>query len=589
MNAKAFKGLRIGAWAIFGLLSSLIIAESATPTDASGRQSFSFSQLVADFINLISPTKQAETLKPTGITAATSSRMATLEDGTKAYLFNEDEAIVGTTKLYTYSLTYPEQKADNYETEVKLEFVVTPGKDSFTHNLNTAGKSGVLRIIPLMEGDYTFRLTDASGNVATSSFTAKKRIVPKDITSDVSTFNLKVHELAQYRFKLSFGDLNPDGEEPSHYLARYWDPKLTPFTSSDESVFKVEDGGLLEGIGVGDAWLKYKDRNLCRITVAGNYEVPNIASLKASSSKTTLAPLDYDYPGYGGQLSAKFYDALGNEIVSSEPIGYESEDPLIAKVDEKGFVSGYRKSGNTRVKVYLQRNPSIYDYVSFSSSPALPTKATIQAKCGDEVLPLSGGSVHNGSSIELSADFEPINTSDKRLHVTLSDASKATLANNDSNTPSIAIHGEGEFSFTVMSIGLGETSKKTYSLFLEPRQAIEPSDMGDFHAFIRKAAGHFLLFFVTGIFGGLAFLWTFFRKKKWGKFASAGLAVGSGILLASLSEAIQAIPALHRGASFMDVLIDALGFFIAVAIVLGIYCLVRYLKDRKQDKESPKE
>lgn len=583
-QAKATRVVKILSWVGFGLLSSLIIAESCVPTDASGKQSFSFSKIMADIINAITPTKKAVTLEPTGVTSTATSRNATI-DGKVVSLFEPEEAIVGTTKLYSYTLTYPEMTADIYDSSVKFEFLSTPGEDSYTHTFTTGKTGGALRIIPLLEGEYRFRLLDAVGHESIQSFTAKKRIAPKQIKGGVDAFSLRAGEYGYYPFELTFGDMTVEGEEVSHYLARYWDASLTKFTSSNPAVFTVEDGGLLHGVSSGIADLLYEGKTLAHIDVAGDY-LSKVASIELTASKETLSPLDYDYEGYGAQIDVSYYDAEHHLLDVNEPLVYSSEDELIAKVDEHGFVSGYRKNGSTRVKVSLAGHPEIYAYQSFQSVPAQATSVEIKALSGGKTLPLTGASLKAGDSISFSATFLPINTADKRLHVDIGTQKNVQVINNDTNTPSLSFLDGGDFTFTVSSLTLGEQGAVTYSCNVAARQAIEDKDMTQFHQFIRKAAGHFMLFFVTGLFGTLAFILTFFPNKKWGMFASSGLTLLSGVALAGISEAIQAIPALRRGATFEDVLIDSSGYLFAVLLVLGVYALVRFLVNRKHKNKE---
>ncbi|MDY6391340.1 MAG: VanZ family protein [Bacilli bacterium] len=583
MGRKLYLTAKWGSWIAFSLLSGLIIAESCVPTGASGKQSFSFSQMLADIINFFTPEKTAVTLDPSGITTTTSSRTATLEDGTKVNLFENDEAIIGTTKLYNYTLTYPKEKADLYNSGVKMKFISTPGEKSYTYNFNSTSKGGTVRIIPLMEGDYTFTLTDASGHEARETFHAHPRGVTKDIQAEVDNFSLSAGEYAYFPFSLSFGDLSVE-EGTSHYLERYFDPSLTPFSSSDESIFKVAPGGLIEGVGVGEAWLRYKEKDVCKVTVDGAYE-SKVASLEVSASKSGLSPLDYDY-AYGAQIGVTYHDELGNALDVDEPLIYESEDELIAKVDRKGFVSGYRKQGETRVKVSLASDPEIFAYVPFISAPAKPESVTIKATSGGKAVPLTGGTLKAGTSISFSASYLPINTSDTRLHVDTMGYSNISVTNNDTNTPSLSLLSGGSVSFRVYSVGLGEASAVTYRLEVEAMQTIDDKDMTEFHQFIRKAAGHFSLFFVTGIFGTLAFILTVFEKRKWGIYAATGIAAVTGFALAGISELLQGIPALRRGSSFEDVMIDSVGFWIAAALTLGVCLLVRFILAHKKKKQE---
>ena len=66
------------------------------------------------------------------------------------------------------------------------------------------------------------------------------------------------------------------------------------------------------------------------------------------------------------------------------------------------------------------------------------------------------------------------------------------------------------------------------------------------------------------------------------------VSMGIGSFIAILSECIQAIPSLHRGASPLDVLIDVVGYSLFVFGYL-IYVLIRYLRNKKKSKSKESE
>lgn len=111
-----------------------------------------------------------------------------------------------------------------------------------------------------------------------------------------------------------------------------------------------------------------------------------------------------------------------------------------------------------------------------------------------------------------------------------------------------------------------------------------------FHVFLRKLAGHFCLFMLTGIFGFLSFTFVFLHdKKQWIISLSCLLC---GFLLACTSESIQYfIP--RRYMMWSDIGLDFAGFAFAVFLMWLIFYLVGRKKlkkaqqDLKKDAESP--
>ena len=100
-------------------------------------------------------------------------------------------------------------------------------------------------------------------------------------------------------------------------------------------------------------------------------------------------------------------------------------------------------------------------------------------------------------------------------------------------------------------------------------------DIETIKAFIRKAIGHFALFLLMGVFSTLTYYY-FIRKKLYAII----ITIIVGVLSATISELLQAIPA-DRNPSFNDILIDLLGYIIAV-IGIGLLCYLPYYIKRKK-------
>lgn len=603
-KGRVRKIIQISCWSVFGLLSTVTLIESCIPSSASGFRSRSLSQIIADIINSIAPSKPALEVAPESLTLTPTVSKATLDNGETANLFDENEAIVGTTKMFTYKLTYQtEPKPDLYDSSIDLKFIKTPGEGSFTHTLTTGKDGGALRIIPTKEGEYEFTLTDAAKHVATFSFTAKQRIAPKEIKTNVESLSVKKGQVTRLPFAMSLGNLKRDDGSVDHYLARYYDRSKAVFTSSAPAVFSVSGGGLIKGLSDGEGDLLYEGKRVCHVFVAGTFE-SKVASINVSSAITTISPLDYDY-SYGHLLTVTCFDSLGKEVEPEEPLLFSSSDPLVAKVDDDhleevdgaltsvkgGFVSGYRNLGEASVTVALASNPTIKASHNFTSTKVDPTSVTVKAQSGNTEILATGSSIQAGNAITLTSSFEPKNASNTALHVTVSDISIAQVLNNDTNNPSISLLKDGSLTFKVSSVALGEDTGSVFVVTVTARPQIPEGDMSDFHAVFRKAIGHFALFLVTGLFGAIAMFMTFWRDKKWRVPALLGVLLLSGFVLAGFSEALQAIPVLQRSPQWSDVLIDWLGFAASSAAIALIYLtvqLIRLAKKRPPKDEAPK-
>lgn len=587
------KTLLIISWILFGITTSFIIVESCIPSDKSGEQSQFFSRISANIINFFSRPKKVVTTNPISLSIKCEDPSAVI-DGNKTSLISEDEAVIGATKLYTYELSYSDTNADIFNSEVNFSCVSSPGDDSYTFSITTGNENGTIRIIPLIEGEYSFKIKDKANHSKNISFYAKERIKSNEIFSNITEISLDIGEYKYFPFSFSFGDLNRSDTTVDHYLQRFYNRSLTQFASSNESIFEVLDGGLIKGVHDGTASLLFNGKSICNINVTNNAFMSEVDHITLSSGNTNISPLDFDYL-YGSQIDVHYYNYLNEEIITNEPIRFVSDNALVAMVDNDhleavgneltfvkgGFVSGYRKYGKTYIRAYLCSDENKTSLLEFESKIVNPESATIIAKINQNTLsPTIINQLVSGSTITLSKSYLPKNASNTELRVEVSDNSILEIQNNNTNNPSINILKAGTCSFSVYMPSIGNENKTTYKLSISNSKVIKDKDMNNFHKIIRKGAGHFILFFVNGVFGFIAFCLSFFRnKKQWlHVLINMSLLFATGIVLAGLSELIQTIPALQRGASSIDVLIDFLGFALAVslcAIIKLVICLIR--------------
>ena len=128
-----------------------------------------------------------------------------------------------------------------------------------------------------------------------------------------------------------------------------------------------------------------------------------------------------------------------------------------------------------------------------------------------------------------------------------------------------------------------ESSDQVTDIVIETIDTITPGeesitdkfDIEDIRYFIRKSIGHFGIFLVLGVFSCLTYY--LFIKRRLLSFI---IIILVGFVTAGLSEIFQGIPE-GRGPSFNDVLIDYVGYLIAVVIFSLIFYLPYYIKRRK--------
>lgn len=106
-------------------------------------------------------------------------------------------------------------------------------------------------------------------------------------------------------------------------------------------------------------------------------------------------------------------------------------------------------------------------------------------------------------------------------------------------------------------------------------ETITEQNFESFASFLRKFAGHFSLFAVTGVFA----TWSIFRifpLKNWIKIS---ISFCHGLVLAFLSEFIQIFVS-GRSGNFVDVGIDFGGYFLGSILVF----LILFLVEKKRQK-----
>lgn len=115
---------------------------------------------------------------------------------------------------------------------------------------------------------------------------------------------------------------------------------------------------------------------------------------------------------------------------------------------------------------------------------------------------------------------------------------------------------------------------------------VNNSNLESFTGFVRKLFGHFGLFAVSGIFSTWS-IYLFLKDTKFCYFLYlGGISLFGGLCIAWLSETIQLFMP-GRSASAADVVIDILGYFIGVLLVIFIFFLAKtpiFTKNKQEEK-----
>jgi hypothetical protein len=616
---------------LYLLFGTLILAESAIPSGASGKQSNSFSAALAWVVNLFSPSVEGQQLEPSKIEQTGDSTLLSPDE--EAY----PQIALGTTSLLTYKVSYPQGgEFDFFDQSFRVKRLVgensdydlSPSQDTVNHKL-------YLRITGKAVSSIPYKVGITMGDSLTSEFAFKIVDLPRPeegfYAASVGKSTLRVGE----HEKLDVILANPkktaatDGEHQSDwYLRRYYDPRklfapASAFTIDHPEVLSLDAEGFLYGKQAGTATLSYGTKSLT-LTVEGALDgVTNGFALEASNAHVPCMN-DYDFiadvdskgavksyfsrndrevywttlkASFGNRDASKAYD-LGVHFASSDEriarIFPYAIDPVSQKAswfDEEGNPScqvvAYRLPGNQESDVVVSAT-SLASMTSQSLtlhvSKALPTGLSLSGVPSSNLL-------STNAQISITGNFLPANTGDKTLSGLSSDPSVVEVSGNETNTLFLLGKKEGKARITVTSAA-NPTLEKTFDLTVKNPQAINESNFSNFAGFMRKAAGHFTLFLVTALFGELFFL--FLNPDP--KADLLGLISGSaiGFAWAGFSEFIQYLGAVYfaggRSGAWADVGIDTLGYVIGALLTWGIALLVRLLKKKRAlKKAAPKE
>ena len=587
-NRKPFRAPRITFWVLFSLAAGLTIAESFVPSGKSGKQSDFLSMILSAFINDTMPAKEVQPIGPTSISFSPDTRFV-----------GGDKAVVGTTKLISYSLAFENKEGTVKDGAVKLTFTESPSSDSFTYvHTPISAERGAIRITPLVEGKYSFALTDNYGKSASFSLNAVARLEPESLLFPSEAMELDMGGIANvgYSLESDFYSLPESDAQYSelvdHYLQRFYDPALTSWSSSDESVCTIDEYGFVKGVGFGNANIMWKGKTVREVHVSAVPAPSSPFTISLEETNPLVHPLDYDYYNgaerYGVQLTPTFSD--GN----SHPVHWISSDPLVAMVNNEhieydhegvaqkvagGFVAGYRKAGKVTITAVAVEDPSIKASIEFDCQQVPPSSfavtATSQGKkmSVEEVNELNAGSV-----ISFAGSFLPKNSSNQVLKLEVSDSEVASIGNNLTSAPTVLLNKDGDVDVSVSCPYIENSETVTIRFKSIPLPYISPSDMPDFKNLVRKGLGHFTLFAGNGVFFMLAMSFTFFLDRAWGVGANYGISLVAGFSLGGLSELIQAIPVLKRGSTMTDVLIDSMGFAAGAAVVAIVFLIILLIK-----------
>lgn len=353
-------------------------------------------------------------------------------------------------------------------------------------------------------------------------------------------------------------------------IANEYDVRKLSFYSEDESIARINEYGVIKGESVGVTYVGVTgDERKFKITVTAN-ETPLV----------TPSTLTLDFPNLG-----YVYDKMplnytfDVENVTDPSLTFVSSNDIVATVVEKDgnyFIKMPKINGTATITAYLNSDFTISASRDLVVNNVLPT-SLVFGEVPTEIL--TGQTINVSYDLGHSLSKETLNVTDKRVTFTSSNNAIARVSTGNMFGTIVGLKA-GNVTITATSLADPSVSA-SFTLKIIPRGYINDDNFDDFEGFIRKAIGHFFLFFVDGILG----FWTFYlflKDKKSAKLIIL-LSIITGVFVAALSEIIQLfVPG--RAGTITDVIIDSVGYISATFLML----LILHLINKQKDKKNPR-
>lgn len=264
---------------------------------------------------------------------------------------------------------------------------------------------------------------------------------------------------------------------------------------------------------------------------------------------------------------------------------YSSSNPQVATISSDGLLTA-KNCGSSTIRVtnlYNQEEVcfqlTVYNRLSLAESNTYTLSGNTLKKIGENKYQFT-----NGNSISLTIHYAEDATY-KSVTFQSSNEKVATIGADGIITP----HQVGTTTITVTYTD-GFSVETPFEFTIDLKIVKKPliTDIQSFTSFIRKALGHFGVFFILGIFSLFTYA-LFFKKRQW--LYSIPIHFASGYFIAVLSEFIQLyVPG--RGGAYKDVMIDYSGYLISTFFIIFIYLLIftcKYFIQKKKNKPMPLE
>lgn len=530
------RNIRYFILSLFLLTNGLIIFEATLAGGASGARSSLLSLILSVFVNKTVDGPETAYVPIESLTLKTKDD-TTLTEGMHFYI------PLGITRRITATVL-PENATDkgvNWTSSDSSALEVYPG--------------GYLEARALSENVLVTAMTNSPLHRISFYVTIHEKVAPPE------------YEVALTKDRITIDTTTQLEVSVDESVANEYDVRKLTFFSEDESVATINKYGVIKGISVGETYVGVVgDDRKFKVSVKSN-DTPLISP--------TSITLEFDEIAYVYDKIPLNY-TFDVENVTDPSLTFVSSNDIVATVikeDDNYFIKTPKIKGTATITAYLNSNFAITATKDIIVNNVMPTSVNF-TNVPTELI--TGQRVNVGYDLNHSLAKESLSVTDKRVIFTSSDNSIARVSTGNMFGTIVALK-EGVVTISATSVA-DPTISASFSIKIIPRPFINDDNFSDFQGFVRKAVGHFFLFFIDGIFGFFTF-YLFLKDKKSTRLITV-LSLITGVFIAALSEFIQLfVPG--RAGTITDVIIDSAGYLCATMLMLLIVYLINKNKSHK--------
>lgn len=525
MKKFKFSNVKFIILAMFILTNGLIVFESSLPGSISSQRSNFFTNIASFIINGITPDQE-----PT-IIPVNQLQVFDHQDQTVEHLSTYQIPLGVTRRFKAVALpTDATDKNVTWSSSQPSSLRVTSGGYLEARELSEAVEVSVHSTSADIEMTFYVDIVE--------------KTAPLDFTVSIDKPTLLVGESARLTIELD------------ERASREYDPSKLVYSSTNEAVATINQYGVIHAKSVGSTEISISNHPASYIITI--HENPN--PIVVPTEISILGPTT----GYVYSYVNLSWDFLENNVTDNT-VTFTSSNPAIATVTNDGRVYGSKVSGIATIRVYANADFNVYDEIDIEFVDVLPTHLSLSASVTE---------VNAGTKLTISSTLthglpdQTLVVTNQEVVYTSSDETIATVTSINGQGIVLGLH-RGVVTITAYAQA-DPSVTSTITIAVIPLEVINNDNITTFGGYLRKALGHFLLFFVNGVLGLLSFYLLFDKISLTTRML---VSLIPGAIFAGLSEFIQSfVP--QRGATMADVGINFLGYLVAVLIVYFILVFI---------------